>query len=308
MNVSTAIALPRLPSAPPRWLDLPAAEGFARMVGSGLQEIEPLLDPAAGMEIEAVHDLRIGVRRLRAALALFAPVLGPAAGRFDDRLRTTGRLLGAVRDWQVLRTETLAQARTHGLAEPCAAVLAEAAAEAARRPEDALRAALREQVPALLPALAAWAGDGMRAPALLGDPEPLGRPLPALVPVLMTRLRHRVIRRTKGYRHADAAALHRLRKRAKTLRYATELLAPLYGEKRVRKLAKRCKHLQDLLGRINDAAATPELLSKLAPPPESELAEAVRDLRAHAEARGAAARRKLPAAWHALRDTTPFWT
>ncbi|MGH7043671.1 MAG: CHAD domain-containing protein, partial [Acetobacteraceae bacterium] len=120
MNVSTAIALPGPPTAPKLWPGLSTPEGFARMVRSGLGDIEPLLGPPAGMEIEAVHDLRICVRRIRAPLALFAPVLAPAAGRFDHRLRAMGRLLGAVRDWQVLRTETLA--RAHGLAENRVAV------------------------------------------------------------------------------------------------------------------------------------------------------------------------------------------
>jgi CHAD domain-containing protein len=51
---------------------------------------------------EALHDMRVAVRRMRSALDLFGPHLNPKTQHWIGRgLQRTGRKLGAVRDWDV---------------------------------------------------------------------------------------------------------------------------------------------------------------------------------------------------------------
>ena len=64
--------------------------------------------PAERADVEGVHQVRVAVRRLRAALALFKPHLPPVTlGRFNDELRRLGGIFGRARDWDVFVCETL---------------------------------------------------------------------------------------------------------------------------------------------------------------------------------------------------------
>lgn len=63
-----------------------------------------------GTDVEELHDMRVAVRRMRAALDLFEPYFKRKTyARFAARLRRTARVLGRVRDLDVL----LAHARTY---------------------------------------------------------------------------------------------------------------------------------------------------------------------------------------------------
>lgn len=287
--------------------EMPGAGAFAAMAGRGLAQVRATLDGAAALDIEGVHQMRIGLRRVRAPIALFRPCLGPAAAAFDDRLRQAGRALGRARDWDVLLAEALPQARAAGMSGPRIAALADALQTARRGADRDVQEMLAVEMPLLLPALALWAADGARQPALLGTEAWLSRPADATIPGLMTRLRRRVVRRARGHRHASPARLHKLRKGVKTMRYAAEAVAPLYPGQPVGKLVKRCKRLQDELGLVNDAAGVPGLLHALAAPAGSDLSAAVQELCEWAEQRGAAARRHLTGRWHDVRDTARFW-
>ncbi|VXC19196.1 Inorganic triphosphatase YgiF, contains CYTH and CHAD domains (fragment) [Burkholderia sp. 8Y] len=62
-----------------------------------------------GQDPSSVHQMRVGLRRLRSALDLFAPViLAPA--HFDNELRWIAGELGQARDWEVLSGTTLKKA------------------------------------------------------------------------------------------------------------------------------------------------------------------------------------------------------
>lgn len=55
----------------------------------------------AGRDIEAIHDLRVASRRLRSALAMFAPCLCHQANSWSDAIRKVTRKLGRARDLDV---------------------------------------------------------------------------------------------------------------------------------------------------------------------------------------------------------------
>jgi triphosphatase len=288
--------------------EMTAAEGCGHMLTGCIANVQSHLDAAAALDVESIHQLRVGIRRLRAVLALFAPSLTDAAKSFDLRLRGAGRVFGKARDWDVLLTEALPSAGEDGVNPDLLATLAEACAIPRETAHRALQSALeRPDFGPLLAGLRAWAEDGAQVPALMGNAAQLGRPLKELAPDLLARLSRRVAKRAKGHRHASTAELHKLRKRVKVLRYAAELMEPVYGAKPVKPLVRRCKDLQEVLGRVNDAAAIPALLASLSAAPGTDLAKAVEAVCAWAEQRGATARRHVAKSWHALRDTKPFW-
>ena len=89
--------------------DIGVQQAFARLATAVLDDLLAS-QPAVlrGEEVEGVHQMRVGIRRLRSLLVLFEPVLEPhAASRFADELRRLGRVLGSARDWDVLLEKSL---------------------------------------------------------------------------------------------------------------------------------------------------------------------------------------------------------
>jgi CHAD domain-containing protein len=199
-------------------------------------------------EVEAVHQLRVATRRLRAAFQLFAPLL-PArfvAGAERD-MTWLGAAIGGVRDLDVLsqavttRAARLDAELRRGLGPLAVSIHDQRAAALTVLVETLDSPRCRR----LLDRLASF-GES-EAPAR-GDRR-LGEVAPELIrPVLMAALR-------AGRRvgpDSEPATIHRARIRAKRLRYALETLHGL-GAKTVRRLVRRLGRLQDLLGEHQDA-------------------------------------------------------
>src|SRR5439155_9462315 len=86
--------------------DPPAPSPFEELRGRlrhQLAEIERH-DPGTrlGRDPESLHDMRVGVRRLRALLRAGRELVATDTGELDDRLKELGRVLGEVRDLDLL--------------------------------------------------------------------------------------------------------------------------------------------------------------------------------------------------------------
>jgi triphosphatase len=201
---------------------------------------------------EHVHQLRVGLRRLRSALALFE--LDEIA--LADGATALFRRLGAARDSAVIieafGAPLIDAMRGAGLADAAAPPLPATAPEA---PVDVLRDGASQTL--LLDLLAAMHPE----PAAVADTEPL-------VDRLAARLNHwhaQVAAEAKRYVELDDEARHRLRKRAKRLRYATEFCAALFGQRKVRRYLKALRALQERLGAVSDAIMAIEAFAPRAP-------------------------------------------
>jgi|SRR5579871_1076497 len=198
-------------------------------------------------EVEPVHQLRVATRRLRAALELFAPVLpAPLAAEARADLASLGHAIGEVRDLDVLALAVAAHARR--LAPELRAGLGplERALEARRAAAHAV------MVGALDSARGRSVVAGLTALARSGA-APRGVTLGALAPELVHPLVRALVR--AGRRVDDRSppeAVHRVRVRAKRLRYALETLRGLGGRPLARVL-RRLERLQEILGDYQDA-------------------------------------------------------
>jgi triphosphatase len=96
--------VPEASKAPPIRVDrhASAAEAFNRIVSATLMHLLANVDAAKRADVEGVHQIRVALRRLRAALAMFKQHLNPVMlGLFNDELRRLGNLFGRARDWDV---------------------------------------------------------------------------------------------------------------------------------------------------------------------------------------------------------------
>jgi len=237
------------------------AEAFQAVARLALGQItENAAALRAGPGPEAVHRLRVGVRRLRSALTTFKPILdGEGLETVKAELKWLGHACDAARNLDVFTEATLKPAGLgpepppglHGLRK---------AVESARRAAwgEAAQAAASDRFRALVIEAAAWIETGAwREGAAAQEPvKPFARHA-------LKRHWKKLRRRGRAARGGDDAARHHLRIEAKKLRYAAEALRGLFDGKRADHCLRRIKALQEALGDLNDLVTAEPLLAKL---------------------------------------------
>lgn len=206
---------------------------------------------------DVLHQMRVGLRRLRAALSVFKAMLDPE-GLNAARTETqwlAGELSEA-RDIDVFlqRAATPDEIEESPGRAAFFRALRIAQAEAYER---ALAAVSSDRFRALLFSLAEWievggwrrlANDTQRA-LREGSAADLAAPV-------LNRLDKRLRRGSRKFLRIDAEARHDLRKQAKKLRYAASFFGEAFPRhpKRRQRFVAALKALQDQLGELNDMA------------------------------------------------------
>ncbi len=217
---------------------------FRAVVGNCLEQILPNASELASSTHaqEHVHQLRVGLRRLRTALRLFdgwATQINPV---WTTTLAEIFTLLGGTRDRDALGAEVIPALRSAG-----APWVELPAPVDAADPVLVARSGRFTQTMLDLLDLSALAdrADEQEPTADAKDFATLARERLALW--------HREVRRdAKRFDTLDDAARHRLRRRVKRLRYAAEFAAPLFDTKAVARFLKQLEPVQECLGRGND--------------------------------------------------------
>lgn len=200
-------------------------------------------------DVEAVHQARVGTRRLRSDLRTFAPLLDE---HWVESLRTElgwfADLLGAVRDADVLIGRL---AEDIGLLDAADAAHGSQLLTRVRRQRKEGRAALlaamrSKRYIALLEALVDAARDPRVLPAAAG---PAKEVLPQLARTQWTALAKAVKR---AGREPDDVVLHGIRIRAKRARYAADVAALVVGKPAIR-FSEAVEGVQEVLGEHQDA-------------------------------------------------------
>jgi CHAD domain-containing protein len=231
--------------------------------------------------------MRVGVRRLRALLRAGRELVASDTVELDERLKELGRILGEVRDLDVLLARLDAEA-------------AELGGEDAKRAASLLAALRTERSGSRSRLLGALRSDEYLA--LLDDtartidelePSESAATLDELTGKAATKLRRAVRKLPEEPANEE---LHAVRKKGKRARYAAELAGR-------DKLVKRAKKLQDVLGEHQDAVVAAERLRELAEREEPERALVAGRLVEREEERRLEARAAWPKAWRKLRKT-----
>jgi CHAD domain-containing protein len=215
-----------------------------------------------GEDIEALHDMRVASRRLRAAMAAFRPFLTPRMLRFRDQLGWVAAALGEVRDLDV-QLERMHEWRANFPPERAAAL------EAVEELLDARRKYARRRMLAVLDSRRYESLCSSFASALrFGPPKSFA---PGRVPVLaiapdMVERRYKRVRKQGDLIRKDSPpdAYHLLRIDAKKLRYALEFVGNgIYGKPAL-DFSARVTAMQDVLGLHQDAYVAMDLMQELA--------------------------------------------
>jgi CHAD domain-containing protein len=218
----------------------------AELLTAQLTELESR-DPLAE-DVEELHKARVATRRSRAIIKAMRPVWGERLDAVGDELRWLGRLLGAVRDLDVLIAHLRDERQSLDGDGPAADVIV-AHFEAER---GSARATLAEALDsgryrALIAAFKV---------AVAGLPEDDGD----LRPIADQALRKLGKAARALPDDPTDEELHKLRIRAKKARYTAELA----GGKRRDRRAERLKKVQDVVGEHQDAVVAEQRLREIA--------------------------------------------
>jgi len=226
---------------------------------------------------EVIHKARVQARRIRVAFKAYRPILSPSLIHLDSDLKWIAASLGAVRDvdvqaafapeilleLRVLRAERFDQLMGDLASQRQAELVKKLSSESKRRPLGVLSQAL----------------------ALQAAPDIIGRA-------------YRSFKRAKSDAKTDED-IHRLRKRAKRLRYTFDPFASIYGAP-AKTFDKCLKDLQEAFGYFQDAVVTCRIVDQLESlASKGEIADAVK----HAESRKQEAKAKIDDCLEALPPT-----
>jgi len=267
---------------------------------------------AEARQAGGVHQLRVGLRRLRAALTAFGPEFrNPAMEDIRARAQRLARELSHTRELDVFGNDILASVEE---AAPSLSGLT-----AIRQTLDSERQKSWDETVALLRSerfahflvdlahlidRAAWR-EGAK------DTKVYTQPARRLARISLGKRLAKAKKRAHHLNHLDTDARHRLRITLKKLRYAAEFFAPLFKDKETARFLAKLSKLQDVFGALNDVAGADSMLKKLISEAERPLQKDMQDAAPFVvgwhKNRAKIAWRSAKTRWTHFQKVAPFW-
>lgn len=250
--------------------DISTEEAFKTIASSCIRHFTSNAHAVLEGDPEGVHQMRVGLRRLRAAISLFSDLLQDSqTGSIKGELKWLGNQLSPARDLDVLiKSVTVAKpqnGRKQGLDE--------FKGQLAREHDDAF-SRVKEVVASpryrnLVLDTVAWLETGtwtVRNDEAQRDLR--AGPIHAFACKVLTRRTKKILKKAKKLESLDEQSRHKLRIAVKKLRYASDFFASVYPGKKYAKRRSAFKdvltHLQDCLGKLNDISVHEQLSEDVA--------------------------------------------
>ncbi|MBF0166571.1 MAG: CHAD domain-containing protein [Alphaproteobacteria bacterium] len=229
-----------------------------RIARMGLEQIaanRPLVMSQGEETIEGVHQMRVGVRRLRSALSLFRPLLTPEdSQRVLSELKELGSRLGPMRDRDVFLGAILGPVRLLAPEhEGLEALEEQLSAERGGMLEQARQALEPGRFASFTLDLLEWSENGTTSAK--GD-------LVDFANAALDKRHSKLMKSGRDFERLDALKRHALRIRGKKMRYAGEFLQSLYPGAKTKRYLESLTGLVDVLGHLNDIAVARRVLEE----------------------------------------------
>jgi inorganic triphosphatase YgiF len=276
---------------------LTAGEGFQAMARAALEQVlwnAELLREAP--ETEAIHQARVGLRRLRATLKTFKRVVDDAhLAAVRRELKAISAELDPARNLDVFIEGAWAR-DPHPPGDEDAAPRAAQAAAYERAHRAAKSAATRRTLIDTL----AWIEIGPWTDSNAAGARRRDRPITDFAAASLEKSHSRLVAAGRHLRRLAPEARHRVRILAKGLRYAADVFDQLFCDhpKRARRFLKSLERLLDNLGELNDIATARVLAAGFSHTPQMLAREAEREGELLVEAERAFA---------AFKRAKPYW-
>ncbi|MES2149859.1 MAG: CHAD domain-containing protein [Pseudomonadota bacterium] len=245
--------------------DMSSEQAFQAIVDNCLAQVQANAGIVADSDdVEGLHQMRVGMRRLRSALNMYKESI-----RLPDDLQVEvdwlTAQLGAARDWDVLAGTTVETVARELPDTPQIAELRQAASgmrlEKHRQAAAAVKSARYTR---LILNLGGWTqGAGWRDGMAPDARTQLSAQLATFARKTMRKDQRRLHTRGKNLQAATPEARHRVRIAAKKTRYAAEFFQSLLPKRQLQPYVQALARLQDELGYLNDATVADRLLGEL---------------------------------------------
>ncbi|HEX8417075.1 MAG TPA: CHAD domain-containing protein, partial [Methylobacterium sp.] len=263
-----------------------------------------------GRDPEALHQIRVALRRLRSAFTLFKGMLAgdPSAAHLRAEIKRVSDPFGQARNLDVFLSVTLPAEIERRPDEPSLTALRDSLEAQRLGAYDTVLATLESPAwRSLILDLVAWIETGPWRSESHGK-----EPAADFAAAILEKARRRIRKRGRHLDRLDPDARHRVRIEAKKLRYGAEFFASLYTDKKLHKRHKAfvsaLSDLQDHLGALNDLATAHDVVANLVGAQGSGEALFGAGLTAADGDAGAAELLKAAAEAHEeLLDVKPFW-
>jgi triphosphatase len=222
-------------------------------------------------DTEALHQLRVGLRRLRVALVSFGGEFRtPLSEAIKLRAKSLAHELAPARDLDVFVSELLEPAaRANGSREAFAVLRARA--ETARRGAwnfagAQIRGPRFRMFMADISDLTdhgSWSLSLPRGKRASKNVFALEMPAREVAQRMLAHRMRQAGKCAKGLAALSTAERHELRIALKKLRYTAEFFAPFFDPREVRKFVSRLGRMQDVLGTLNDVAVAENILQSI---------------------------------------------
>jgi inorganic triphosphatase YgiF len=301
--LSTPIKIKPVALAPELMLD----EAIARIIVSNCDHlVANFASLRESDDPESIHQMRVALRRLRAALAMFKRVI--PCSEFDlfrAEARDLATAMGPARDSDALRELIEDGPLAHlGDKKNFTGLLGELEARRVEGYKDA-RALLESPLATgfILRLSAFVARRGWRNAISGPQFASLTEPVVVFATEALDRLYKRVLRRGKNLATLPDEERHQARIALKNLRYGAEFFAPCY-QREAAAFIRPMAVLQNLLGAHNDAASAEHFLSL---PHDAETARAAGVVTGWFARGSLIADEKLAKTWKNFKQARPFW-
>ena len=261
---------------------------------------------------EPVHQMRVAMRRLRAALGLFQrafPCRDFASMR--DEAKRIAAAMGDARDWDVFADLVEEGPARSFSTDPGFAPMLAASGKRQAAGHETVDALLKsgETTRFVLSALTFVARRGWRNEMPGADLPTLSAPAAGFAARCLARLHRQVRKRGRHIVDLPTDRRHEVRIALKKLRYATDFFAPLFPDTQgVRAYARATARLQDVLGRFNDMAMAIDLVNRLPLDNDAAASRAAGIVLGWYGRDASITTDDLTDTWRRFRKAKPFWT
>lgn len=218
---------------------------------------------ADGRDPEGIHQMRVGLRRLRSALSIFGPLLpGDSLAWLKTEARHVIGALGQARDLDVFLAELLTPVIDEFPHEPALATLKRAAERAKAGGYDQARAAIAApRYTEFVLRFGGWV-EGRRW-RTDGNTDVLTQPLIGYADKLLGVRHGKALKLGRKFETLSVDDRHRVRIALKQLRYTSEFFESLHSGRKTKRYVKSLARMQDSLGHLNDVAVAERLIEEI---------------------------------------------
>jgi inorganic triphosphatase YgiF len=244
--------------------DMTAEDAFRIIAHSAVRHFAANTDAVRIHDPDGIHQMRVGLRRLRAAISLFSSILsGAQTEQIKSELKWLTNELAPAREIDVFVKQKISQAARDIYPRRGGRAIEKAfAARRAVALERANKAVGSERCRTLLVDVLEWI-ERHRSVRRGVD-----TPIVKFAPEILHRRLKKVIKQGRDLAKLPARERHTFRIRIKKIRYGAEFFESLFPGKREQKqiarLSDHLKNIQDALGSLNDFIAHQKMVADLA--------------------------------------------